>query len=116
MALASVTVALGVLAGWGWMGGQAQAPACSQLRQRLTGIWDAPTKSRVKQAMLSTGVPYAADTYQRVEGLLDGYASTWVRMRTEVCEAESPTQAGLRSSWWCCRSPAWSGGGASCER
>jgi len=92
VALASVAVALGVLAGWGWVGRQARAPGCKQLERRLTGIWDAPTKAKVKQALLGTGVPYAPDTYQRVAALLDGYASTWVRMRTEVCEASGQLQ------------------------
>jgi serine/threonine-protein kinase len=63
------------------------------MEQRLAGIWDAPTKAKVKQALLGTGVPYAPDTYQRVEATLDGYASTWVRMRTEVCEAAGQPQA-----------------------
>ncbi len=87
VALASVFVLLGGLAGWGWMGQQARASGCEKLEQRLAGIWDTPMKAKVKQALLDTGVSYAPDTYQRVEAALDRYASTWVRMRTEVCEA-----------------------------
>ncbi|HYI01079.1 serine/threonine-protein kinase, partial [Hyalangium sp.] len=93
LGLASVVVSLGVLAGWGWVGQQAQAPECGHLERRLAGIWDAPTKAKVKQALLDTGVSYAPDTWQRVATLLDGYASTWVKMRTELCEATGQTRA-----------------------
>ncbi|TMQ12897.1 MAG: tetratricopeptide repeat protein, partial [Deltaproteobacteria bacterium] len=38
-------------------------------------------------AFAATGRPYAADTFGRVAGALDGYARSWIAMRTAACEA-----------------------------
>ena len=39
-----------------------------------------------ERALLATGVPYAAETWQRVAPQLDAYAHDWAAMRTEACE------------------------------
>ncbi len=93
-AMASVTVALGLLAAWGWAGQRQQR--CERLEQRLAGVWDEAVKARVEQALVATGVPYARATADRVVGGLEAYAGAWVRQRTEVCLGairEGPTQA-----------------------
>ncbi|HZI06899.1 MAG TPA: tetratricopeptide repeat protein, partial [Archangium sp.] len=46
-----------------------------------------PLKAQVRQAMLGTGLSYAAATFGGVEEALDKYTQQWVRLRTEVCEA-----------------------------
>ncbi|WP_317987852.1 serine/threonine-protein kinase [Hyalangium gracile] len=91
--LASAVVLLGGLVAASWMNLRSQAPGCERMERRLTDIWDEPMKARVSQSLLATGVPYAPDTARRVATLLDGYASTWVRMRTEVCEAAGQERA-----------------------
>ncbi|MDY7228239.1 serine/threonine-protein kinase [Hyalangium rubrum] len=79
---AAVALCAGV-AVWTW---GRQGPGCESLERRLEGVWDAPVKLRVTRAMEATGLPYAKDTAQRVERLLDGYAQAWVKQRVEVCQ------------------------------
>jgi tRNA A-37 threonylcarbamoyl transferase component Bud32 len=62
---------------------------CEGARSQLEGIWDEPREAAVKAAILDTALPYAADTWERVDGLLDAYADAWATKHTEVCEATS---------------------------
>ncbi|WP_169787054.1 serine/threonine-protein kinase [Hyalangium minutum] len=85
--MGGLTAAVALFAGlavWTWV--RQQGPDCESLTRRLEGVWDAPVKARVTQAMEATGLPYAKDTAQRVERLLDGYAQAWVKQRVEVCQ------------------------------
>src|SRR5262249_37174182 len=47
--------------------------ACAATAGELTGVWDAPAKTAVDGALLATKRPYAAETAQRVDALLDSY-------------------------------------------
>jgi serine/threonine-protein kinase len=82
---------LAALALAGWLQGHTRD--CKNLEQRLVGVWDEPLQAKVRQALLSTGLSYAPSTAERVQAVLDGYASEWLRLRTDVCEA-SPEQDG----------------------
>ncbi|WNG18998.1 tetratricopeptide repeat protein [Cystobacter fuscus] len=85
--MGGLTASVALLAGlavWTW--GRQQGPGCESLEHRLEGVWDAPVKARVTQALEATGLPYAKDTARRVERLLDGYAQAWVKQRIEVCQ------------------------------
>jgi len=65
----------------------AQAPAaCASAEAELAGVWDPARRAAAERALLATGVPYAAETWQRVAPRLDAYASEWVAMRGEACE------------------------------
>ncbi|QRK08492.1 serine/threonine protein kinase [Archangium violaceum] len=86
MAVTALVTGLTALTLWSWFPLGAQESACAHLERRLTGTWDDTVKARMKQAFLDTRLPYARDTFTRVSALLDGYAGTWVRMRTEACE------------------------------
>ncbi|MEM9454531.1 MAG: serine/threonine-protein kinase [Myxococcota bacterium] len=68
---------------------QAQgAQRCTGARAQLHGVWDDDRRQHVQAAMLVvTAVPYAADTWRRVEPRLDAYADAWVEQYTEACEA-----------------------------
>jgi serine/threonine-protein kinase len=92
VAVASAGVLLAALALWGWGRQHAQEPACGKLARRLDGIWDAKVKARVHGALMGTGLPYAADTAQRVSTALDSYAERWVKQSTALCEAEQASQ------------------------
>ena len=83
-ALVSTLAALASLAVVGWTRGQ--GPGCADMGQRLAGTWDEPSRTRVRQALVDTGLPYAQDTAERVSTVLDTYARDWVKLRTEVCE------------------------------
>jgi serine/threonine-protein kinase len=90
-ALAVTGLGLATLAAVGWSREQG-APACAAMEKRLAGVWDAPTREEVRRAFLATGQPSAPDSFTRVATALDAYASTWARLRTEVCES-TPRQA-----------------------
>jgi len=62
-------------------------PPCPSPDDRLIGVWDAPARTAVAAAFAATGRPYASDTFTRAAGALDGYARSWIAMRTEACEA-----------------------------
>lgn len=60
---------------------------CHSAGDRLEGVWDGQTKSRVRQAFEQTGKPYAADTFWSVDRLLQDYLARWRGMYTDACEA-----------------------------
>jgi tetratricopeptide (TPR) repeat protein/predicted Ser/Thr protein kinase len=60
---------------------------CSSAGYKLGETWNTETKTAMKAAFLGTGRPHAADTYQRVERVLDRYSRRWTAMRTDACEA-----------------------------
>ncbi|MBV1862524.1 MAG: serine/threonine-protein kinase [Nannocystaceae bacterium] len=69
-----------------------QGQRCEGARDKLKGIWDDARITEVEDALLSTGLSYAPDTWARVELRLRDYADTWVEKHTEVCEATSVRQ------------------------
>jgi tetratricopeptide (TPR) repeat protein len=64
---------------------------CQAGAARLAAAWEtdpAGTRhDRVRTAFLATGLGYAAETWDRAAALLDGYASRWVAMYRDSCEA-----------------------------
>jgi tetratricopeptide (TPR) repeat protein len=62
---------------------------------RLAGIWEpasatsgaSPRRDAMHAAFLRTGLPSATDTWDRVAPLLDRFASRWLGMYREACEA-----------------------------
>ncbi|HYO72481.1 MAG TPA: serine/threonine-protein kinase [Archangium sp.] len=86
-ALVALVTGLAGLTLWSGLLYREQKPGCTDLERRLTGTWDETVKARMKQSFLGTQLPYAQDTFKRTATLLDGYTGTWVRMRTEACQA-----------------------------
>jgi tetratricopeptide (TPR) repeat protein len=87
-----VGVALAVaLALWGVLGWRARvverAELCQGGPRRFAGLWDADQKARVRDALIKTGKPYAADVWKNVEASLEGYAARWMKMHKDSCEA-----------------------------
>ncbi|HSS38630.1 MAG TPA: serine/threonine-protein kinase [Polyangia bacterium] len=60
---------------------------CRSAGERLDGVWDVDTKTRVRQAFEETGKAYAADTFWSVDRLVQDYLARWGGMYTEACEA-----------------------------
>jgi serine/threonine-protein kinase len=85
VALVAVPTLLAVLGSGLWL--DARRNRCAHLERRLEGVWDEPLKGQLRQALLGTGLPYAAATVLGVETALDTYTRQWVRLRTEACEA-----------------------------
>ncbi|MCB9751369.1 MAG: protein kinase [Myxococcales bacterium] len=60
---------------------------CHGADARLRGIWDAPRKPAVRDALAATGYAYAAQSWPLLESRLDEYAGGWAAMYTRACEA-----------------------------
>ncbi len=85
MALGGV-IALGGI-GAGMHAASGPGALCTAAQDQLHGVWDDAQASAVENAMLATEVPYAADTWARVEPQLEDYAQRWETAHTEACEA-----------------------------
>ncbi len=87
-------LAVGLTGGLAALGGTLALGQYAEVRDRCTGaqteldgVWDVARSQQVQGAVLGTDLPYAADTWERIEPRLDGYAQAWTRKHTEVCEA-----------------------------
>jgi tetratricopeptide (TPR) repeat protein len=94
--MAGLVVAMGALVALAFTWGQERAGDCRNMDRRLAGVWDAPARQELRQALLGTGLSYAESTAQRVQASLDIYAGEWSRLRTEVCEASRGSDQGQR--------------------
>ena len=68
--------------------------ACEEAGSRDVAAWDDENRTAVRVSLSSTGVPYAADTADRVIPWLDERASALERGRTEAC-----LDADVRGTW-----------------
>jgi tetratricopeptide (TPR) repeat protein/predicted Ser/Thr protein kinase len=64
----------------------ARAQRCSAAADELDETWNPARRQAVQQAILSTNVPYAADTWGRTAAALDRYADEWTEASTDACE------------------------------
>ncbi len=65
----------------------AQDELCRHADDKLVGVWDDETRSQIRAAFITSGRPYAGDTFSRVASALDQRTQNWVGMYTETCEA-----------------------------
>jgi len=80
---AAVATAFGAATVW-WVGG---ASACEPAEERLAGVWDDARRSDITTAFNAVDRPYAADALEGTTEGFDLYASSWLSMHQEVCEA-----------------------------
>jgi serine/threonine-protein kinase len=66
---------------------QPPADPCVRAGERLSGIWDAGVKGRLRAAFMTTRAPQADDAWQRTRAILDGYAQRWTATHEEACRA-----------------------------
>ena len=62
-------------------------PPCQGARDRLAGVWDAPTIAGLENAFRASALPYAAETWTGVRASLDAHAAAWTTMHTDSCAA-----------------------------
>jgi tetratricopeptide (TPR) repeat protein/predicted Ser/Thr protein kinase len=60
---------------------------CEAAGELLGEAWDANRSAAAQQALLATGLPYAADTWDRAHVRLDAAAQDWKDMSIETCLA-----------------------------
>jgi eukaryotic-like serine/threonine-protein kinase len=60
---------------------------CGGTERKLTGVWDAVRKSKLREGFKATGLSYAEEAWGSSERALDAWAAEWVVTSREVCEA-----------------------------
>ena len=88
----TTALGLGLLGGLGMLGAGLAYRAevgqrCQGAQAQMDGVWDDEVRRAVEDVVVGTRLPYAVDTWERVEARLDEYAGAWVTKHTEVCEA-----------------------------
>ncbi|MBA3547108.1 MAG: serine/threonine protein kinase, partial [Nannocystis sp.] len=74
---------LGAL-GSGWL---ADERRCSRGDEPLKQVWGPAHAEQARAAFLATGVPYAAETWPKVQATLDSRARAWAERREHACAA-----------------------------
>lgn len=94
--LGAGVVALAVSSSVGLAALQREVPAapCEGLAAVLDETWGPGEHDEIRRGFLASGVPYAADTWARLEPRLDAYAEAWVEASTDACRAH---EAGRQS-------------------
>jgi tetratricopeptide (TPR) repeat protein/predicted Ser/Thr protein kinase len=64
-----------------------QSQVCAGGDEIVASAWGPQTRQKVEAAFTATGKPFAANAVQKVQGLLDAYASDWARMHADACQA-----------------------------
>ncbi len=62
---------------------------CRGASAKLAGAWDDARRREVEEALRGTEAAWSDAAWSRVSTVLDAYASTWVTMHTDACEATS---------------------------
>jgi tetratricopeptide (TPR) repeat protein len=63
------------------------ASKCEATARDLDGVWDPARKGEVASAFTATGRPFAAAALDATIKALDSYATDWLAMERQVCEA-----------------------------
>ena len=69
---------------------------CKAATGELAGLWDAPAAAAARDGLLATRLPFAEDTWTRVQPRLDAYAQQIVEMRIDACRAHEEGRASMR--------------------
>jgi tetratricopeptide (TPR) repeat protein/predicted Ser/Thr protein kinase len=82
-------VALG-LAGLWWQRAdlRARIADCAARGGEVEAIWNEPARARLREAMLTSRLPFAAATAERVLPRLDAWSAQWTRVRIETCSKD----------------------------
>jgi tetratricopeptide (TPR) repeat protein/tRNA A-37 threonylcarbamoyl transferase component Bud32 len=59
---------------------------CQGGERQLAGIWDAAERETARRSFLATRVPYAEDTWKRVDAALETYRRDWAAMYDQACQ------------------------------
>jgi tetratricopeptide (TPR) repeat protein len=84
---AAAAAALAVAAAVGFTVAYRERAVCTGAQAQIDEVWNQQQRAAIEQAMLATGVSYAADTWQRTAAVLDRYAGEWAAAHTDACEA-----------------------------
>jgi len=60
-------------------------------------VWGTDAQRRIGDALMATGVPYAADTWRRTRAQIDGYMDQWTTAYRQTCQATRVRQTQAES-------------------
>ncbi len=60
---------------------------CGGSEQRLSGVWDAARKAKLREGFASSGLSYAVEAWGSTERALDAWSAEWAVTSRDVCEA-----------------------------
>jgi tetratricopeptide (TPR) repeat protein len=80
------TVVVAVVYGLGVAQSPAPDNACANVEAELSGIWDEPTKERIRKAFVATGKTYAVEAWEGASAALDARVEAWLAARQQECE------------------------------
>ena len=67
--------------------GQEPESICARSDQAIVEVWNDTRAEQIGAAFRKTGVVYAADTWRRLQPIVDSYAAEWTTMRGDACRA-----------------------------
>ncbi len=85
--LVLVTAAAAVAGGFAYgRSGEPDSP-CEAHAADLDAVWNLERRTSIATGFAATGLPYAPETWTRVEATLDGWVDAWIAARIDACEA-----------------------------
>ncbi|MEM9456171.1 MAG: serine/threonine-protein kinase [Myxococcota bacterium] len=86
LGLTGLSLATVATVGWrSWT--TSHAKRCTGAHAQLEDAWGPQARAQIQQAITSFDTSYAAQAWAQVETRFDRYATQWVQMHTEACEA-----------------------------
>ena len=65
----------------------ATAPPCTGSAARFEQVWNEAARRAVEARFSGSALPYATDSWQRVQSRLDDYSNEWIDTHTDACAA-----------------------------
>ncbi|HEX8795974.1 MAG TPA: serine/threonine-protein kinase, partial [Polyangiaceae bacterium] len=84
---ASVAIVAASAVGAARVAASRQDQLCAGGDAEASEVWSADAQRRIEAALLETGVPYAADTWQRTRAQIDRYMDAWTTAHRQTCQA-----------------------------
>jgi eukaryotic-like serine/threonine-protein kinase len=100
--LAAGGIATALLVGRGEPAAEDKGAACDDAQIQLAGAWDVPRHTAVKNAVLGTKLPIAAQTWERLGGQLDARAADYMRVFAPTCRGAYRVPPHLRAAQTAC--------------
>ena len=83
--LGAVGLVLGTAAG-AWRLHARQVAACVDSGEAVAAVWSEPARAAVRDGLLRTGEPYAADAWAGVERRVDAWSEGWRAAQVRACQ------------------------------
>lgn len=79
--------AAAAVGGLAWAAMPSHVDPCADPGRELKGVWGPDESAALRAVFEGSGVPYAQDSWTRVDAAVDRYVTEWTEMASEACEA-----------------------------